>query len=174
MGINKFLIVLIIFVVGFLLVDKERTLNQAVKIEKPKVSFYDSIMYEITEKNVNQIVKSKQADIYEKREELFVATIVSKSKKNTNDTSIISGKKIIKTGVKVYLEGSVNLQLPDGTNIKTEQLYYNTQTKVANNDIDFIAIRDTSTLSANTLYLDILNENINANKTKFRMKVQND
>jgi len=174
MGINKFLIILIIFVVGFLIVEKEKVEQQTDTTEQPKVTFYDSTMYEITEKDVNQIVKSKQVNIYDTKEELFSATIVSKSTKSSKDTSIVSGNKIIKTGDKIYLEGSVNLQLHDGTNIKTEQLYYNTKTKIANNSVDFIAVRDTNTFNGNTLYLDILNENINAKKTKFRMKVQND
>ncbi|MGB5868364.1 MAG: hypothetical protein WBG69_10880 [Arcobacteraceae bacterium] len=174
MGINKFLILVVVFTVVFLVIDKEQTVQKVQKVEKPKVSFYDSIMYDITQKNVNQIVKSKQADIYDKREELFDATIVAKSEKNSYDTNIVSGKTIIKKGDKVHLIGSVNLQLTDGTNVKTEELFYNTKTKIAKNSIDFVAIRDNDTFHGNTLYLDAINEELSAKQTKFRMKVKND
>ena len=79
MGISKFMIVLIIFTIGFLFVEKEKVVTKIKKEDNPKVSFYDSTMYEITELNVNQVVKSKIAHIFDAKEELYDATIVAKS-----------------------------------------------------------------------------------------------
>ncbi len=173
MGISKFMILLIIFTLIFLFIDKEQTVQKVKREVKPKVSFFDSTMYEITEENVKQIVKSKQADIYDKREELVDATIVVKSDKNSYDTNIVSGNSMIKIGDKVYLKDKVNLQLADGTNIKTEQLDYNLQTKIAQNKVAFTAIRDNDTFIGKELFLDSISEHIKAEKTKFRMKVEN-
>jgi len=171
MGISKFLLLLILGTIVFLFIEKKIVVHNIDNEEKPKVSFYNSTMYEITDKNVNQVVTSKKTNIYKKREELFDATIVSKAKENSYDTNTISGNKIVKKGDNVYLSGSVNLVLSDKTNIKTEQLDYNTKTKIATNKVKFVAVQGNTTFYGNTLFLDTVNEKIKANQTKFRMKV---
>jgi len=173
MGINKFMIFLIIFTILFLLFDKEQLSQKEKKEKSPTVSFYDSTMYEITEENVNQIVKSKQADMYDDKEELKEATIVAKSDNHSYNTNIASSNKMIKIGDKVFLNEKVNLQLSDGTNIKTEQLNYNLKTKIANNSVAFIVLRDNDTFQGENLFLDSIAEHITADKAKFKMKVGN-
>jgi len=172
MGISKFMILLIIFTLVFLFIEKEQTVPKEKEEAKPKVSFFDSTMYEITEQNVKQIVKSKQADIYDKTEKLIDATIVAKSDKNSYDTNIVSANSMIKVGDNVYLNDTVNLDLADGTNIKTEQLDYNLETKIAQNNVPFTAIRGTDTFKGNNLFLDSISEYITAKQAKFRMKVE--
>lgn len=157
----------------FLFIDKEQKEQKVKKELKPTVSFYDSIMYEITDLNVKQIVKSKQADIYNNKEELTDATIVVKSDKNSYDTNIASSNSMIKIGDDVYLKKNVNLQLSDGTNVKTEQLDYNLKSKIATNNTDFMMIRETDTFKGKGLYLDSIKEHIKSENTKFRMKVEN-
>lgn len=173
MGISKFMILLIIFTIVFLFIEEDQSIQKVKQEVKPKVSFFDSTMYEITEQNVKQIVKSKQADIYDNTEKLTDATIAVKSDKNSYDTNIISANSMIKMGDKVYLNDTVNLDLSDGTNIKTEQLDYNLETKVAQNRVPFTAIRDKDTFTGTNLFLDSISEYIKADKTKFRMKVEN-
>jgi hypothetical protein len=172
MGINKFMIFLIISTIIFLFIEKNQFIEKFSDLNKPKVSFYDSTMYEITDQKVEQLVKSKQANLYDNREELYEGTIITKG--DNNDINIVNGDNIIKIGDKIYLKGSVNLQLADGTNIKTEELYYNTRTKIVNNNVDFIAIRDNDSFNGNSLYLDSVMEKIQAEKIKFRMKVVNE
>ena len=79
---------------------------------------------------------------------------------------------MIKVGDKVYLNDTVNLDLSDGTNIKTEQLDYNLKTKIAQNSVAFRAVRDDSTFEGNNLFLDSVTEYMKAKKAKFRMKVE--
>jgi len=172
MGISKFMVLLIIFTLVFLFIDKEPMVKKEKQEVKPKVSFFDSTMYEITEQNVKQIVKSKQADIYDKTEKLIDATIVAKSDKNSYDTNIVSANSMIKVGDNVYLNDTVNLDLADGTNIKTEQLDYNLETKIAQNSVPFTAVRGTDTFKGNNLFLDSISEYIRAKQAKFRMKVE--
>jgi len=173
MGISKFMIFLIIFTIVFLLIDKEKSIKKVQQEKKPTVSFFDSTMYEITEENIKQIVKSKQADIYDDKEKLTEATIVAKSDNNSYNTNIASSNIMIKIGNKVFLKDQVNLQLSDGTNIKTEQLNYNLKTKIASNNVPFTVIRENDTFKGNNLFLDSVAEHITAEKAKFRMKVGN-
>jgi len=172
MGINKFMILLIIFTVIFLFVDKEQRVTTVKKEEKPKVSFFDSVMYKITEKNVEQIVRSKQADIYNKTDKLTDAIIIVKSDKNSYDTNTISANSMVKIGDKVYLSDSVNLQLSDGTSIKTEQLNYNLKTKIAENSVPFVGVKNEDIFRGTNLFLDSISEHIKAKKATIKMKVE--
>jgi len=154
-------------------VEKDYLIQTVKKEERPTVSFFDSTMYEITETRVNQIVKSKQADIYDKKEELFDATIVVKVSKNNFDSNIGSSEKMLKTGDNVTFTNNVNLQFANGLNLKTEELHYNLDTEIAHNSIPFVVTRDGSTFTGNSLFLNSKTEELTAEKTKFRMKVEN-
>jgi len=172
MGISKFMFFLIILTFVFLFMEKKVIIPEKQTKVQPKVSFFDSTMYEITEKNINQIVKSEKADIYDKKEDLIDATVIVRSDKNTNDTNIVSSNSMIKKGNLLFLRDSVNLQLSDGTNIKTEQLDYNLETKIVQNKVSFVAIKETNSFLGDNLFLNSVSEHLKANNAKFRMKVE--
>lgn len=172
MGISKFMIILIIVTFLFLFVEKKILIPPKQNMIQPNVSFFDSTMYEITENNVNQIVKSEQADIYDKKEELIDATVVVRSSKNQNASNIVSSNSMIKKDNLLFLRDNVNLQLSDGTNIKTEKLDYNLETKIVRNNVAFIAIKETNSFLGNNLFLNSVSEELKAKNAKFRMKVE--
>jgi len=174
MGISKFMILLIVSTVLFLLVEKDYLVKNIQKEENPTVSFFDSTMYEITQKGIEQIVKSKQADVYKHKEELQDATIIVKAKNDGYATNIGSSKTMIKIADKVFLTEDVHLQLASGFNIKTQQLNYNTKTKIANNSVPFLVTRDQDTFEGSHLFVNSITERITAEKTKFKMKVNNE
>jgi LPS export ABC transporter protein LptC len=173
MGISKFMILLIMLTVAFLFVEKDYLVQSITKEKKPRVSFVDSTMYEISETRVNQIVKSKQADIYKNKEELTDATIIAKVNENNYDTNIASSQNMLKIGDKIVLNNNVNLQLSNGVNIKTEQLYYNLKTQIAHNKVPFVVTRGSDTFIGNSLFINSVTEELKAKNTKFRMKVEN-
>lgn len=174
MDISKFLIILIVFTLGFLLVEQKKIEFSPQLEEKAQVTFTNSMMYEISATKVHQIIKSKQADIYKNREELRDAVMIVKSDKNSEETSTVSGQKIIKKKNKVSLAGDVSLQLSNGIAIETEQLEYDLKTRIARNSVDFQATRATERFSGNSLYLDSIKNHIVAQQAKFRMRVENE
>jgi LPS export ABC transporter protein LptC len=171
MGISKFMILLIIFTILFLFVEKDYLAETIKKEKKPTVSFFDSTMFEITESRVNQIVKSKQADVYKNKEVLTDATIIIKADDNNYDTNIASSQNMLKTGDKVVLKNNVNLQFSNGINIKTEELYYNLESQIAHNTVPFIVTRGNDTFIGDNLFINSVREELKAENTKFRMKV---
>jgi len=174
MGISKFMVVLIIVSVAFLFLNKSTTEQIINETDSPTVSFFNSTMYEITDKSVVQIMRSNQADIYDTKEELQDATIIVKSEENSYLTNSVSSKNMVKIGDDIFLKHNVNLILEDGTNITTEQMQYNIKTKVAQNSVDFLAKKDENVFSGNSLHLDSITRYIHADKIKMRMKVDND
>jgi len=172
MGISKFMIVLIIITTIFLFIDKEQKEYKSNNIEKPTVSFYDSTMYEISQENVHQIIKSKQANIFKEKEELNDATIVLRSDKNKYSTNIISSKYMRKQKDEIFLKNSVNLLVSNGINIKTEELHYDLNSKIAQNDVSFSITREKDTFNGKNIFFNTVTEHIKSEKTQFRMKVE--
>ena len=179
MGINKFLYALFTMAIIFLMYDKKEIAIEITNEEKPKVSFYDSVMYDITTKNVSQMIQSSQAYIYKSREELIDALIVTRHETDKEDETkdgvdIVRADYMIKIKNDVYLDGNVHLQLNNSIDLKTEQLEYNTQTKIAKNNIAFEMIKDESDFIGDHIYLDGQNKHIIAKNAKIKIKVLND
>ncbi len=173
MGINKFIIALIMITILFLFVKKEQKEQKVTNTVKPTASFYDSTMYEITKENVRQIIKSKKANIFKnKKEELTDATIVLRSEKDHYKTNTISSKYMIKEENKVFFKDSVNLLVSNETNIKTQELYYDLRSKIARNDVAFSITQNNNTFYGENLFFNTVTKDIKAKKIKFRMKVK--
>ena len=173
MGINKFFYALFTIAIVFLVLEKEEVIVEITNDEKPKVSFYDSVMYDITTKNVNQMIQSTQAYIYNSREELVDALIVNRKEAKDN-VDIVQADYMIKIKNDVYLDGNVHLQLDNSIDLKTEQLEYNIKTQIAKNNIAFEMIQDESNFMGDHLYLDGQNKHIIAKNAKIKIKVLND
>jgi len=173
MGINKFFYALFTIAIVSLVLEKEEVIVEITNDEKPKVSFYDSVMYDITTKNVNQMIQSTQAYIYNSREELVDALIVNRKEAKDN-VDIVQADYMIKIKNDVYLDGNVHLQLDNSIDLKTEQLEYNIKTQIAKNNIAFEMIQDESNFMGDHLYLDGQNKHIIAKNAKIKIKVLND
>lgn len=173
MGINKFIFFLLFLSIVFLMIDKQQKVIQVEQQEIPTVSFYESIMYEITPKNLNQIVQSKEAYIYEKREELVDSVIISRSSKDINNTNtnLISSDNIVKIKDDLYMDGNVNLQLNNNLIIKTEQIQYNLETSIAKNNIAFEMTQNGHKFRGVELFLNAKSSHIMAKNTKLQIKV---
>jgi len=177
MGINKFFYFLFTIAILFLLFEKKEVIVELTNEEKPTVSFYDSVMYNITTKNVNQMVQSSEAYIYNDREELVNGLIITKPEiKDDKEESIniVNADYIIKINDLVYLDGNVHLQLNNSIDLKTEQLEYNMKSQIAKNNIEFEMTQDESSFVGNNLYLDAQSNHIIAKNAKIKIKVLND
>jgi lipopolysaccharide assembly outer membrane protein LptD (OstA) len=176
MGITRFFYLLLIFSILMIFSDIDYVQPIQNKDEKPTVSFYDSVIYNINDEHVKTVVQSKEAYMYKEREEMISGTIVTrdeneKYKKNTNS---VSADNIIKMDNDVYLEGNVNLQLANGTNLRTEQLQYNLVSKIAQNEIDFIISKGFHDFHGSHLYLDEEKRYVKAKNTHFKIKVEDE
>lgn len=172
MGITKFIYFLLVCAIAFLFYEKKEEIHIVSKEEKPIVSFYESTMYSMNDKNVYQVIQSSQAYIYKNREELIDGTIISRSEDDTTiGTNMVTGKSIIKKGDNIFLDGNVNLQLSNSMDINTEQMEYNLKTQVATNKTDFIIIENGDSFKGKNLYLDGTNRNIKADNAQIKIKV---
>lgn len=176
MGITKFLYLLLAFCFAIIFYDIDQIDNTNEEIERPLVSFYDTVMYNIDTKSVNNIIPAKEAYLYKSREEMVGATIVTKAKENKyqKNTNSVSSDSMIKVGDDVYLDGNVDLQMANGMQLKTEQLHYNLKTKVVQNEQRFVVTKDFHDFYGRHLYYDMVKKDLKAKDTHFNIKVENE
>ena len=146
----------------------EKTIEKKEDKNIPLVIFEDSIAYDIDEQEIKQIVQSRQALNYENRDELYDATIITRNNDNTSDT--ISAEYIFKQNDLYKLYQNVHLIQSDKMQLTTDYLKYNSLTKIAQNNIDFILRYNNNELVGDNLYYDGINHIIKAQNTHFTIK----
>lgn len=176
MGITKFLYLLLIFATILIFYDVDQVDTKKEEQEKPLVSFYDSVMYNINTKEVKSIIPAKEAYMYDTREEMVDGTIVTRDKNSIdkNNTNSISANNMTKIEDDVYLDGNVNLETAKGFQLKTEQLQYNLKTKIVQNEQQFVVVKGFHDMYGKNLYYDPNKEELKAKYTHFNIKVENE
>jgi hypothetical protein len=172
MAINKFIFILLGCSIIFLMVDTKSEVVKKTKYEKPIVSFYDSIMYDINSKNVNKIIQSKEAYFYKEMEELVDGTIITRTQNES--TNMVSGSNMIKIKDDIYIDGNVHFLMGNSADLKTEQLEYNTKTKIAKNVVPFTMIKDDDIFIGRDLYLNGNTKHIIAKNIKIKIRMTDD
>ncbi|MEA3384434.1 MAG: LPS export ABC transporter periplasmic protein LptC [Campylobacterota bacterium] len=172
MGITRFIYLLFFIAIAFLFYKTDTKEVYSTKVEKPLVTFKDSVMYDITTKGVNQVIQSQYAYIFKRSEELKNATILIKSKKDLNSVNTISADQITKVNDNLYLNNNIVLETEDQVTLKTEELEYNIKTLKARNNSAFTITKDTNIFNGVSLYMDTNINHMKANKINFRIKLK--
>lgn len=171
MGITKFIYLLIIISIVFLSYNKDSD-KKIIDIQKqPLVILDNSTIYDISEDSVNKVVQLKKAYIYDNYEESFETTIVTKEKGKL-DITTLSGNHMIKIEDDLFVFGDVHLNGENNFNLKTEELQYNGETKIAKNSTDFILQNDDSKMIGRDLYMNSINKHVVAKRTHFEIKLK--
>ena len=89
------LLILFILMMFFLRINPNIKENNIINSNKPNVVFFNSMMYDINDNEINKIIQSKEAAFYDEKYQLYDATIILKSK---NNVDTISAEYIIKKG----------------------------------------------------------------------------
>jgi predicted nucleic acid-binding Zn ribbon protein len=153
MGIKPFLFSLLIISASLLVATIVFTPIKQVNIQNlPDVTFINSIMYDVDNKEVTQIVKSKKAYHYKNKEEIYDATVVLKLKENNITTSDTVNAKFIKvTQEFLKFRGDVHYSRTTGTTLESEELDYNRISKHLVGDQKFEAYYKGNKLKGNSL-----------------------
>jgi len=165
----KFFIFCIIFS-PFLLTDNNNVVDE-IKTKSDilvaKVSFLNSVLYDINTKNVDKIVDAKEAYIYEKKDALYDVRVILRNANNNSDT--ISAKYMKKENELYNFQNNVILKRDKDLELKTESLQYDIKNGIATNDVDFILRYRNSFFSGKNLYLSKNDYVINGDNVHFRI-----
>lgn len=172
MGVNRFILILFFFAVGFVFYDIQSIDDDIQKEEKPLVSFYNSTAYSLDEEGVSSIIKSSEAYMYKKREEMVDATMLSGDKKG-NVSNFLQADFVTKIEENYYFDGNVFFQSKNGLILTSEQLEYNALQKIIQNDLPFKVEHNGNIYHGEDLFYDSFNDHLNAKKVKFLLKENN-
>ena len=174
MAISRFIYLLLALSVLFLFYKRDSAGVDVKGEVKPVVTFKESIMYDLSTENIEHILQSKKAFIYDNHDELYDATLMARAKKSENNKDInnISANQVTKYDKNIYFNGNVVFNSYDGLIFKTEELEYNTESKIAKTDTDFYATKGGSNFTGSSLiYNSLIGEAI-AEETKFRIDLK--
>jgi len=168
MGLNLFLLILSVLMLFFLKINPDIKEIKKANVNKPNVVFFNSIMYDINDNEVNKIIQSKEANLYNNKNELYDATIILKSKQNI-DT--ISAEYIVKKGFIYKFYNNVFLDKSDGLQLSTNFLIFDDLNKIIKNDTEFVINYKNNILNGTHLFYDVKREYFKAEQTQFKLKV---
>jgi hypothetical protein len=134
----------------------------------PQITFDQSTMYELNEKEVSQIVQSSQALNYKDKDELYDATIIMRNDNNSSDT--VSAEYIIKKGNIYKLYQNVHLNSATNMQLQTDYLMYDQAQQIASNNVDFKLMYNESFLEGKNFYFDGINDIMKADRSHFIIK----
>lgn len=165
MALNIFIVVIITFSILLTQFDFSQEQKKDNYKNIVQVSFDGSTMYIINEKEVSQIVQSRQALNYKDRDEFYDATIILKKNLNTSDTIsaeyILKKEDIYKLYQNVYFDNSNNIQF------QTDYLQYDSVNRIASNDSAFKLTYNDSQLEGKNFYFDGVNDIMKADESHF-------
>ncbi len=137
--------------------------NQEIK-EVPEITFKNSMMYDINDKTVTQLMEAETTYHYKNRDELYNATVILKSEdKDTYVSDTITADFIEVTKDFLKFKGNVNYHQSTGTSLQSEELIYNRILKNLTGEKEFIAFYNGNKLEGNSL-------SIQKDKTIFKSK----
>ena len=155
MGIKNFVFLILIisislfvFTVSF---DEKKEQSSAVV---PFVTFVNSTMYDINEKQVTQIIQSKKAFNYKNKDELYDATIVLRTQQEDSIESLtdtVNAKYIEVTKDLFKFRGDVRYNRGSSTTLNSDKLDYDRIKRQLTGNQDFIAYHDGNKLEGKKL-----------------------
>jgi len=170
MGINLFVLIIIIASIIITNIKTEVKIKKIEYLNIPVVTFNNSTLYLIDDKEVKQILSSSQALSYKNRDELYDATILMKNKYNKTNT--ISAEYILKdkSVYKLYQNAQIKINTKNKIVLNSDFLEYDTRNNILTNNKPFELSYDDSTLKGENLFFNHKYNIIKAKNTKFTIK----
>jgi hypothetical protein len=170
MGINLF--VLIIIIASIIITNiKENIVTKKIEYSNiPIVTFNNSTLYIIDDKQVTQIISSSQALSYHNRDELYDATILIKNKYNKTNT--ISAEYMLKDDFvyKLYQNVQIRINTRDKIILNSDFMEYDTRNNILTNNKPFELLYNNNILNGENLFYNNEYNIIKAKNTHFKIK----
>lgn len=138
------------------------------------LTFNDSTMYTLTPTSMNRIIYSKKAIRYKDRDVMIEGALTLKGKDANNKeiTDVLYSDIIIKREENFNFLGNVRYKRDDAITLNTDELIYNSLTKIATNTMPFDGLYFNNYIKGENIYLDMNKYYMKANNTHFEVEVQ--
>ncbi len=154
MAIKPFIYFLLILSIVFLIITV--VFNQIAPTPTkniPLVTFTNATMYDINKSNVTQLIQTKKAFIYKKKEELYDATVIIKSQNKHSKSTMDSlhADFIVVTKDLLKFSGNVKYNRDSTTTLHSKALTYDKIKKQIIGKEKFVAYHDGNKLTGSSL-----------------------
>jgi len=138
------------------------------------LSFNDSTMYTLTPDSMNRIIYSKKVLRYKNRDVMIegALTLKGKDKDNKEITDILYADINIKREDIFNFFNNVRYRRDDTITLNTDELIYNSKTKIATNTLPFDGTYFNNYIKGEQIYLDMDKYYMKANDTHFEVEIQ--
>ncbi|MGB5793209.1 LPS export ABC transporter periplasmic protein LptC [Poseidonibacter sp.] len=167
-------ILLVVSVMGYF-IPVENKLNTNDSLDIPLVVFDKPLMYTLDEENVSKIIDATHAVRYKNRDEMYDATITLKNSKPEENYNFeeLKAEVIIKKADDITLRKNVFYKRDDFVDLKTDELFYNTKTKIAYNSKPYEGNYYKHYIKGTNLYLDGIKDNMKSKNVHFEVEMKN-
>ena len=138
------------------------------------LTFNESTMYTLTPANMNRVVKSKKVIRFKDRDVLYDGELILKGKDKENNilTDVLVSDVIIKRDDIFSFINNVKFKRNDFLTLKTNELIYDSKTKIATNTLPFDGTYFNNTIQGETIYLDLNKYQMKSKNVHFEVEVQ--
>lgn len=174
MAIKAFVFALLVLSAFSYFVPVDVVHKKSVDNDIPLLIFDEPIMYTLTTQSMNRIVYSKKAVRYKDRDQLIDGALTFRSidSKNGEITDTLLSDLIIKRGDNFKFLNNVKFTRNDYVNVKTNELLYNSKTKIATNTLPFEGNYFNHYIKGVNIYLDMNKYYMKADNTHFEIDVK--
>ena len=143
-----------LFTIAFfsMIVTIDEESSSSVKKEKAQIVFDNSTLYTMSTQNIDRIVNSTKALKYKNRDVMYDGKIILRAKDNRTD--YIESDVIIKRKDDYKFLNNVKYNKENDITLNTNELFYNTKTKIAKNSKPFDGYYYEHKIKGTNLYLD--------------------
>ena len=173
MAIKIFIYTLAIVSLLFVCTSVNQTNTKNIKKNIAIITFENSIMYTLNNKQVTRILQSSKLIRYKNEDEIHKATFISRAQSKNQEelTDIISADFIEKEGENLTFFNNVKYFRDDFLSFKTSILHYNLNTKIAKNSKKFTGRYYNSTITGKNIYLNTNKQYIRTEKIHFDIEL---
>ncbi len=170
MGINSFVLILIIASIFITNINQEVVIKKIEHKNIPLVTFNDSTFYLLDNKEVKKMVKSSQMKNYKNKDELYDATVLIKNK--YNNTDIMSAQYILKENdiYKLYSNVDIKINTKNKVSLRSDFIKYDKASSILSNNKPFELKYNNNTILGNDLFYDNRYNIIKAKKVHMNIK----
>lgn len=169
MAIKYFAYSLLVISILSMLAGVDEKAKNGAKKEQAQIIFDNSTLYTLNTENIDKIVNSSQALRYKNRDVLYDGKIILRA--NDETTDYIESDIIVRRKDNYKFLNNVKYNKDNNILLNTQELFYNTKTKIAKNNKPFDGYYYDSKLEGTNLYLDSTKSIFKSNKSHFEIEL---
>jgi len=163
----------ILFLSGFLVLGNVDTnVEKENKTEAALLNFKDATMYTLTQDNITRIINAKEVYRFKNKDLMYNATIILNNELSVGSDTI-KADIMEKRAQKYTFINNASFQRDNYLFLKSNEFFYNGETQILTNTIDYTGYYYNNTLAGDSIYYNNLKNIFKSKNVHFEVEIQN-